>query len=364
MGTPNISERRHGVNVETVRKSLAQGRRVGHMGEHAQLDLAVIGADQRLAVLGHEGLADLAALRRSHRNVLQVRFLRGEAARGGRGQYVARMHPARVGVDIGGQSVRIRTFELGELPPSKDLLRQVVALGREFLECGGIGTPGAGLGFAAAGQAHLVEQDLAELLRRADIEILACKPANLVLEACNGLRERTREARQHSAVHFDSSALHIAKDRLQRALQRLVHCGDAFGRKPGFQYGPEPQRRVRLFARIFGRAGHLDPVECDGGFAGAQHLFLGEAGMAEQRGDALGKTMVRPPCIQRVGDQSRVVDGPQRDAVARQRHHGGFCLGHDLQNSRRLPEAALGAAWLRPAGLARSARRLRDPARR
>ena len=99
------------------RKGLAQGRRVGHMGEHAQLDLAVVGADQRLARLSHEGLADLAALRRAHRNVLQVRILRGEAARRGRGQYVARMHAARVGVDIGGQRVGIGTFELGELPP-------------------------------------------------------------------------------------------------------------------------------------------------------------------------------------------------------------------------------------------------------
>ena len=46
---------------------------VAHMGQEAQLDLAVVGADQHLARLGHEGLADLAALLRPDRDVLQVR---------------------------------------------------------------------------------------------------------------------------------------------------------------------------------------------------------------------------------------------------------------------------------------------------
>ena len=42
IGTPNISDRGHGVNVEPVGEGLAQRRRVGHVRQHAKLDLAVI----------------------------------------------------------------------------------------------------------------------------------------------------------------------------------------------------------------------------------------------------------------------------------------------------------------------------------
>ena len=38
--------RRHGVNVEPVREGLRQLRDVGDVGQHAQLDLAVVGGDQ------------------------------------------------------------------------------------------------------------------------------------------------------------------------------------------------------------------------------------------------------------------------------------------------------------------------------
>ncbi len=38
--------RRHGMNVEAIGEGLLQLRNVGHMGQHAQFDLAVVGADQ------------------------------------------------------------------------------------------------------------------------------------------------------------------------------------------------------------------------------------------------------------------------------------------------------------------------------
>jgi hypothetical protein len=42
--------RRHGVNVDAVGKGLFQLRDIGHMGEHAQFDLAVVGRDQHMAL--------------------------------------------------------------------------------------------------------------------------------------------------------------------------------------------------------------------------------------------------------------------------------------------------------------------------
>ena len=45
---------------------------VAHVGQQPQLDLAVVGADQDISRLGHEGLADLAALLGPNGDVLQV----------------------------------------------------------------------------------------------------------------------------------------------------------------------------------------------------------------------------------------------------------------------------------------------------
>ena len=94
-GTPNISRRRHGVDVEAVGEGLPQLRDVGDMGEHAQLDLAVVGRDQLVPGVGDEGGADLAALLGADRDVLQVRLGRGQPPGRGRGRARRRCGRAR-----------------------------------------------------------------------------------------------------------------------------------------------------------------------------------------------------------------------------------------------------------------------------
>ena len=47
------------MNVEPLGEGAFQRRDVGHVGQHAQLDLAVVGRDQLLARLRDEGGADL-----------------------------------------------------------------------------------------------------------------------------------------------------------------------------------------------------------------------------------------------------------------------------------------------------------------
>ena len=66
--------RRHGVNVETFLEGGFQGIDVGHVGQYAQLDLAVVRADEHVAFIGNEGFADLAAFFCPHRDVLKVRI--------------------------------------------------------------------------------------------------------------------------------------------------------------------------------------------------------------------------------------------------------------------------------------------------
>ena len=96
------------MDVEPVGEGLAQRRRVGHVREHAKLDLAVIGRDQLLALVGDEGLADGAAFGCAHRDVLQVRLDRREPPRGGRGERVGGVHAARLGMDVGRAARRYR----------------------------------------------------------------------------------------------------------------------------------------------------------------------------------------------------------------------------------------------------------------
>ena len=160
-----------------------------------------------------------------------------------------------------------------------------------------IRAPGAGLGLAPPGQAHLVEQDFAKLFRRADIEVFARQRADLFFKPGNLLRKGAGQARQHRPIDLDAGPLHLRKDGLQRPLERLVDSCHAFGRKARLQHSPEAHGRICFFARGFGGTRDLDTVERDCGFTRTQYLFLGEAGVAEQGAGTLCETMIGAPRV-------------------------------------------------------------------
>ena len=138
--------------------------------------------------------ADLAALRGADRDVLQVRLGRGQPAGRGRGQRIGGVDAPGLGMDVAGQRVGVGRFQLGQLPPVDDLARQLVAFGGEVLQhLRGRSTTAPVLVLRAAGQAHLAEQDVAELLGRADVEALAGQLVDLVLERRGALRELARQ---------------------------------------------------------------------------------------------------------------------------------------------------------------------------
>jgi hypothetical protein len=89
--------RGHGVDVEAFGEGLLQLRDVADVGQQAQLDLAVVGADQHFARLGDEGLADLAAFLGADRDVLQVGIGGGQPPGRRRRQRVGGVHPAGPG---------------------------------------------------------------------------------------------------------------------------------------------------------------------------------------------------------------------------------------------------------------------------
>src|SRR5690606_24124056 len=62
------------VNIKPLGEGLLQRSDIGDMGEDAQLDLRIVGADQLVARLGDKGFAELAPLLRSNGDVLYIRL--------------------------------------------------------------------------------------------------------------------------------------------------------------------------------------------------------------------------------------------------------------------------------------------------
>ena len=109
--------RRHGVDVETFREGMLQLRDVGHVREHAQLDLAVVGGDQLLARLGDEGACGSRGLPRCGSGCSAGSARSRKPPGRGRGERISRYGCGRSRVDVAGSDVRIGGLQLGKLPP-------------------------------------------------------------------------------------------------------------------------------------------------------------------------------------------------------------------------------------------------------
>ena len=170
-GTPNISEAVDGVDVEAVREGALQLRDVADVGQQPQLDLAVVGADQHVARLGDEGLADLAALLGAHRDVLQVGIVGREPARWWSRPARRRCAPGRCSARPPGPGRRCRCPSAWRAGASRAAARgSAWPWAARSSSTAGVGAPGAGGGLLAAGQAHLAEQHVADLLGAAEVE--------------------------------------------------------------------------------------------------------------------------------------------------------------------------------------------------
>ena len=102
------------------------------------------------------------------------------------------MDPPGGRIDLFHQGVRIGAFQLRQLPPVQHPGRQVMTVVDQHLQHIGAGAVGPGLALLAAGQAQFVEQHLAQLLRRADVELVASQSVNFFLQVAEPLAEIIR----------------------------------------------------------------------------------------------------------------------------------------------------------------------------
>ena len=213
------------MNIETLRKRFLQRPDIGDMRQQPKLDLTIVGTDQLHALRRHKRRADLAPLVRADRNVLQIRIVRRQPPGRRRRHGIRSVDAPRMRIDVSRQRVRVRAFQLGHLPPVDDLARQIVSLDRQLFQRIRVCRPLPGLGFLAARQTELAEQNIAKLLGRTQIEPLARQPVDRLLQPRHPLRKAMRQPRQHLAIDQHPRLFHIGKHRHQRPFQRFINRG-------------------------------------------------------------------------------------------------------------------------------------------
>src|SRR5206468_6076125 len=82
----------------------------------------------------------------------------------------------------------------------------------------------AGLALAAGREAELLEQDVRDLLRRAEHELLARELVRLRLELLDAVRESRRDLAHPVGVDLDAGALHRSQHRRQRKLDLAIEA--------------------------------------------------------------------------------------------------------------------------------------------
>ncbi len=141
------------------------------MRQDAQLDLRVIGGEQRPAGLGDERGANLAAQLGAHGDVLQIGVGGAEAAGGRAGLAEARVQAAGGGIDQLGQRVDVGGFELGDFAVFEDSCAAVrAAAPARSSTSAAVERARARLRLRDRAEIHFIEEDFGELLRRIDVE--------------------------------------------------------------------------------------------------------------------------------------------------------------------------------------------------
>ncbi len=230
----------------------AQGGIVGIMSENPQLDLRVIGRQEPPAGPARdECLADLTAVLGADRDILQVGVARAQPAGRGDALIERRVNSAVLGMHQTGERVEVGALELRELAmPQKQGRKRV--LERQLLQHllgGALLTAGRLL---QRGQFQLVEQHLAELRPRVDVERPARQREGLGLDRRDPLRELARQLLEPLDVDHHSRRLHPRQHGDQGPLQLGIQGPEPLVSHLGRQNRLDPPGRVGVLAGVFG----------------------------------------------------------------------------------------------------------------
>jgi hypothetical protein len=213
------------------------------VGQDPQLDLAVVGCEEHdLRPTGDEGVADPASELRSDGDVLEVGVGRGQPARRCHRLVEGGVQPPGVRVEQQRQRLDICAAQLRVDPPLEDLVDGGVRR-TQVLQHRRVGGE-ARLRAPPARQVELIEEDLLELLRAADGELVTDRFVDLLFQPGDLLTENSRELTECLAINGHADRLHGGQDRDER---QLYLCQQLVERSVGCEVllEPLPGRRNR-----------------------------------------------------------------------------------------------------------------------
>ena len=193
----------------------------GEVGDAAQLDLVVVGDEQDVAGRRHEDAAELTALVSTHRDVVQVRAVRAEPTGAGDGLVERGVDPT-VGRDLEQQSLAVGAAQLLDLAVLQQRADELRPLVLQLLQRRRVGRR-AGLRLLDRDEPVLAEQDLAQLDRRVDVEVLV--PGDhpqVVAQPCRVGGQLLVQLLEERTVDGDADVLHPGEDDDERVLDRRV----------------------------------------------------------------------------------------------------------------------------------------------
>ncbi|CAM3254884.1 hypothetical protein SPAN111604_13365 [Sphingomonas antarctica] len=321
------------VNVVAVAERLFQRGNVRHMRRQPQFDLRIIGAQQHIARLGDERLADAAAILGADRDVLQIGVVRRQPPGLRPDQRITGVHPPRLGIDLLLQRVGIGRLELGQFAPVEHLACHLDALPRQPLQLRRIGRIRPRLALAPALQRHLVEQDFAQLLGAADGEFLPRQRVDFLLQNRHLPAEFARQPGQMIAVDLDPRALHHRQRLDQPAIDAFVHARHAFARQPRLQLAPQPQRHIGILGGVPRRIAQRHLVEAELPLPLAAHFGKRDRPVPQMPlGQFVHIVRERLPGIERETHHQRVVIRRDVQPVPREHRDVVFEIMPDLEH--------------------------------
>ena len=202
-----------GVNVLTRLEGLDHRGISAERSHHPQLDLRIVGGkDHKIRAARHESAPDLASLLGTDRNVLQVRIVRGEAAGRGEELVEGRVDAPGAGKDGFGEGVDVGAFQLRGLAVGKHIAHDLM-LGGKSGEGLLVGLILSGLGlFGFVVEAESFEEDLADLLRRIEVEGHAGGLEDGLFIIGDAGREDLAGLREGCGIDADAFLLHRDED--------------------------------------------------------------------------------------------------------------------------------------------------------
>ena len=220
------------------------------MRQRPQVDLRVVRAQQRprRVLLRDERLPHPQTQRRPHGNVLQVRIGTRQPARRRSCLVVRRVDAPGPRIHLLRQRLDVGRLQLGQFPVAQHMPDDRVMVA-QILQDGRVGRV-PGLRPAPGRQLEVFEQQVAELLGRVNVELVADGIVGGALLRRSVLRDLRAQRGQRAAVYGDAMRLHRGEHGNERHRARVVVLREAVALHILPQRGDEAQRRAGRRPRV------------------------------------------------------------------------------------------------------------------